>query len=424
MWSSVEFEGLSKRYRVTRKGTRLKPKAIEPGWRREGRRQVQDVWALRDVNLRVEAGTILGIVGPNGAGKSTMLKTLARVTPPTEGRAVVRGRVVSLLGLGDGFHPDLTGRENVELNAALHGIPRAIAQRRFDQIVSFAELDDFIDIAVKRYSSGMYLRLAFSVAVNLDPDILLADEVLAVGDVAFQERCLQRIEQLGAAGRTVLLVSHDMGAVVRLCNRVVWLSGGRIVEDGEPETVVAHYEDAALSGAGLPDPQAPGEPTTHGRMLTARVEDAAGNPLRDARVTDELFVRMTFRIDTPGAAFRCGLRVMTEGLTAFRAIAPDKQRSRDPDTYTARARIPPDLLADRSYVIRPHVVVTGDGASAKLEPPDPLTVRVHEVEDSGIAGTTSKGELKGVVRPRLDWRIDPTAGAATGEPPTRQAVSP
>jgi lipopolysaccharide transport system ATP-binding protein len=196
---SVELEGLSKRYRISRKGTRLKPKAIEPGWRRKRRREVRDVWALRDVSLRVESGTVLGVIGPNGAGKTTLLKTLARVTPPTEGRALVRGRVVSLLGLGSGFHPDLTGRENIELNAALHGVPRAVAHRRFREIVEFAELGDFIDVPVKRYSSGMYLRLGFSVAVNLDPDILLADEVLAVGDVPAADRGARQLGPHGPA---------------------------------------------------------------------------------------------------------------------------------------------------------------------------------------------------------------------------------
>jgi lipopolysaccharide transport system ATP-binding protein len=420
MWS-VELERLSKRYRISRKGTRLKPKAIAPGWRRRTRREVRDVWALKDVSLRVEAGTILGIVGPNGAGKSTLLKTLARVTPPTEGRALVRGSVVSLLGLGAGFHPELTGRENVELNAALHGIPRSLAQGRFREIVDFAELGDFIDVPVKRYSSGMYLRLAFSVAVNLDPDVLLADEVLSVGDVAFQERCLQRIQELGASGRTVLLVSHDMGGVVRLCDRVVWLSGGRVVEDGEPETVVAHYEDAALSAELPTQPPAPGDPAVHGQLLSVQLVDAGGEQVRDVRVTDEVFARATIRVDTPETRFRAGLHVVTEGITAFRAVAPERTKASRPGVYTAQARIPPNLLTDAVYTIRMHVTLEG-AHRVKLQTPDPLTLRVHEVEDPSSARGTFKGRLKGVLRPRLGWEIE-SHEAADAERSSPRALS-
>jgi lipopolysaccharide transport system ATP-binding protein len=402
---SIELERLSKRYRISRKGIPLKPRAIGARWRRK--RRAQDVWALREVSLRVEAGTILGVIGPNGAGKTTLLKVLARVTLPTEGRALVRGRVASLLGLGAGFHPELTGRENVELNAALHGIPRTLAQRRLDQVVEFAELGDFIDVPVKRYSSGMYLRLGFSVAVNLDPDILLADEVLAVGDVAFQQRCLERIAGLGRSGRTVLLVSHDMGVVADLCNRVVWLSGGRVIEAGEPENVVAHYEEAALSGEASGQRQPAGEQTPYGRLLSMQLLDSDRRPVRDVHVTDEVFARATFRVDLPQTAVRAGVHALTEGITAFRAVAPHRVEVERPGVYAAEARIPPNLLADAIYTIRIEVFMARSGEPpVRLEQPERLTLRVHESDDPSSARGTFKGKLKGVVRPKLEWRLE------------------
>ena len=189
---------------------------------------------------------ILGIIGANGAGKSTLLKVIARVTRPTEGRVTGIGRVVSLLELGAGFNPDFSAHDNILMNAAMHGISRREVLDRMADIIQFAELDDFLDNPLRQYSSGMYLRLAFSVAINMQPDILLADEILAVGDIAFQERCLQRVAEESERGLTVLFVSHDMSAVSRLCHRVIWLDRGEVVQDGEPEGVIAEYEDAAL----------------------------------------------------------------------------------------------------------------------------------------------------------------------------------
>jgi lipopolysaccharide transport system ATP-binding protein len=199
-------------------------------------------WALKDVSFRVGVGEVIGIVGPNGAGKSTLLKVLSRITPPTEGHVDLTGRVSSLLEVGTGFHPELTGRENVFLNGAILGMFRAEILRKFDAIVAFAELERFIDTPVKHYSSGMFVRLAFSVAAHLEPEILIVDEVLSVGDLHFRNRCLGRMQDLRDEGRTVLFVSHDLTSVRQLCTRALMLNGGHVVDDGEPGEITRRYE--------------------------------------------------------------------------------------------------------------------------------------------------------------------------------------
>ncbi|RME47458.1 MAG: ABC transporter ATP-binding protein, partial [Chloroflexi bacterium] len=193
------------------------------------------IWALRDVSFEVKRGEVVGIIGRNGAGKSTLLKILSRITEPTSGRAEIHGRVGSLLEVGTGFHPELTGRENIYLNGAILGMRKREIDRKFDEIVAFAEIEKFIDTPVKRYSSGMYVRLAFAVAAHLEPEILLVDEVLAVGDAAFQKKCLGKMGDVAKEGRTVLFVSHNMAAITSLCQRAIWLEEGKIKEDGSAE---------------------------------------------------------------------------------------------------------------------------------------------------------------------------------------------
>jgi lipopolysaccharide transport system ATP-binding protein len=206
----------------------------------------EEFWALKDVSLRVQRGERLGIIGRNGAGKSTLLKILSRITEPTSGRVRIKGRVASLLEVGTGFHPELTGRENIYLNGAVLGMKRAEIRQKFDEIVAFAEIEKFLDTPVKRYSSGMYVRLAFAVAAHLEPEILIVDEVLSVGDMAFQRKCLGKMEDVATQrGRTVLFVSHNLSAVQSLCKRAVWLDSGRVVEEGNAYSVTQHYYQAA-----------------------------------------------------------------------------------------------------------------------------------------------------------------------------------
>src|SRR5437016_12967897 len=210
----------------------------------------EDFWALKDVSFEVQRGEVVGIIGRNGAGKSTLLKILSRITEPTEGRVRIKGRVASLLEVGTGFHPELTGRENIFLNGAILGMTKAEIKSKFDEIVAFAETEDFLDTPVKRYSCGMYVRLAFAVAAHLEPEILVVDEVLAVGDAEFQKKCLGKMEQVSRGGRTVLCVSHSMAAIARLCQRAIWLHQGELVEDNAPKATIAAYLSSGVENQG------------------------------------------------------------------------------------------------------------------------------------------------------------------------------
>jgi ABC-type polysaccharide/polyol phosphate transport system ATPase subunit len=254
---AISTRNLGKRYRI---GTYLPTGGTLRGWfgdrlRPAARsapanaREPKYLWALKDFTLDVPAGAVIGIIGRNGVGKSTLLKILSRITDPTEGTAELYGKVASLLEVGTGFHGELTGRENIYLNGAITGMTRAEVDRRFDEIVAFSELEPFLDTPVKRYSSGMYVRLGFAVAAHLDPDILLVDEVLAVGDLSFQRRCLNRMNDVAQTGRTVIFVSHQMTAIRRLCTRTIWLEAGRIKDFGPTGEVVARYESESIGGS-------------------------------------------------------------------------------------------------------------------------------------------------------------------------------
>ena len=250
---AVSIEHVSKRYRLGTIGARTFNDAVRSWWATtrgrpdplgpvDARSRNAEFWALRDVSLEVARGEVLGIVGRNGSGKSTLLKILSQVTTPTAGRIEIRGRVASLLEVGTGFHPDLTGRENVFLNGAIMGMTKADVRKNFDRIVAFSDCEPFIDTPVKRYSSGMYVRLAFAVAAHVEPDVLIVDEVLAVGDAKFQERCLARMREASSEGRTVLIVSHNLSVVRGLCSRAALLAGGRVIAVGPAGGVVDTYE--------------------------------------------------------------------------------------------------------------------------------------------------------------------------------------
>jgi homopolymeric O-antigen transport system ATP-binding protein len=303
----IQATGLSKRYaignavggysRLTEDITDFAARLLRrrPDTRIEA--TARNLWALKDVSLEVGEGEIVGIIGRNGAGKTTLLKVMSRITDPTEGHAEIRGRVGSLLEVGTGFHPELTGRENVFLNGAILGMRKAEIASKFDEIVAFAEVDRFLDTPVKRYSSGMYVRLAFAVAAFLEPEILFIDEVLSVGDQAFQQRCIGRMGEIANGGRTVLYVSHNLASVGALCDRALLIDGGRLVMDGAVDQVIDHYLSGIQTYAGdfLGNRQ---DREGDGRLLVQRVDVSApgGGPVRTGERCD---VRLQYIAATP-----------------------------------------------------------------------------------------------------------------------------
>lgn len=411
---SVKVEHLSKLYKLDRLDAKVMRRSAKATKNGEAP-PASELWALKDISFEVEPGTILGIVGRNGAGKTTLLKLLGRVTPPTEGRAEMRGRVVSLLEVGAGFVTESTGRDNVFLNAALFGIPRSVVQRRFDQIVEFAELEKFIDTPVNRYSSGMYLRLAFSVAINMEPDILLADEVLAVGDSDFQERCLQRVEEDGARGLTTLFVSHDTTSVRRLCHRVLWLDGGELQRDGPPTEVVAEYESSQIERSrkrGRSTERSKVD-TTFGGIAGTRLLSADGTPVGSARLGDELMLEVTLRVYRPAASVRCGVTLFTEGSPALSSVQSEAFEDVAPGTYRIAARLPAQLLVDKLYTVRTTVACEVNGTLKRLTEPDGLAFRVYDARGAAPAGFEDR--LEGVARPAFEWSLvlEPELEAST-----------
>lgn len=307
---AIRIEGLSKVYRLgeTHENT-FSDRLVQIGrtlFRRRQRERTApvDFWALRDINLDIREGEAIGIIGGNGAGKSTLLKILSRITPPTTGRAVVRGRLSSLLEVGTGFHPELTGRENVYLNGTILGMRKAEVARKFDEIVAFSGVEQFIDTPVKRYSSGMYVRLAFAVAAHLEPDVLIIDEVLAVGDAEFQKRCLGKMGDVAREGRTVLFVSHNMAAIQKLCSQAVWLKNGHLERVGNPAEVVCDYLESTANTLGDIDGHASGylydarhmadAPST--RILSLQLLDESATPVTEAATWAKQVFRIMFEL--------------------------------------------------------------------------------------------------------------------------------
>ncbi len=418
---AVHTENLTKVYRLGKKSRGQSARNFAP-WRQQRVDEDRNLLALDDVSLTVASGETLGVIGSNGAGKSTLLKILGRVTPPTSGRATIRGRVVPLLELGRAFQPEATGRENLFINAALYGIPRSAVHQRLDDVVQFAELEEFIDEPVKRYSSGMYARLAFSVAVNMDPNVLLADEILAVGDLDFQQRCLDRIREAGALGTTVLFVSHDMDMVRRMCDRVLWLRDGRIAADGDPAEVVTAYEEATLARTRQRQSQptadeSPAKPPSRkqqlaeagaalGEIVSVRLLDSAGRAVGTVPLNEEASISMTFRLFRGDLNVRCMIALLTEsGVAAFRSPQPDAVHLAEAGEYSAVAQLPANLLNNIAYTLKVSVAIEGTGLRATLVKTDALSFRVTEPEAGSLARGNYEDELAGALRPLLSWSI-------------------
>ena len=415
--TAISAQGLSKRYRIGQLdagyGT-LRESMVRAARRASGRERRHDhadreIWALRDVSFDVEEGAAVGIIGRNGAGKSTLLKVLTRITTPTNGRAEIRGRVGSLLEVGTGFHPELTGRENVYLNGSILGMKRREITQKLPDIVEFAGIEKFMDTPVKRYSSGMYVRLAFSVAAHLEPEILLIDEVLAVGDAEFQKRCLGRMEDFGNSGRTVLFVSHSMQAIAQLCDRAIWIDQGRVARDGPSSEVVAQYLQSGYGyGSSLtwPDTEAAGDDLV--RLRHARVVQGG----KEAPAVD---VRYPVGIEVGFAVLRDGgppvfpkIKVIdARGDVAFNAMdtSPRWLDVAPPGEYVSTAWIPGNFLNEGMVTVQFGVMSL---EAPKLFPHAGAHLSFH-VQDLG-EGDTAKGlftgQWKGVVRPLLDWTTD------------------
>lgn len=333
----------------------------------------EKIWALKDVSFEVKRGEVVGVIGRNGAGKTTLLKILSRITEPTEGRAEIHGRVGSLLEVGTGFHPELTGRENVYLNGAILGMKKAEIARKFDEIVDFAEIEKFLDTPVKHYSSGMYVRLAFAVAAHLDPEILLVDEVLAVGDAAFQKKCLGKMQDVACEGRTVLFVSHNMAAIQRLCGRVLLIRSGTIEQQGAPDMVVPNYlSDAFGSQAGEFDvSEHPARSTRHKpiiRHITLR--STGGSSTTCFYPDDSLQVELTLEPITPIRDPRPAVAIEDSLGRRIMTLASYFQNDRLPDIDArclVRCTLPRLRLGNGRYLLSVSIATKCDGLLDSLD---------------------------------------------------------
>ena len=415
----VHIENVSKRYRIG---------GLHPGYmtlretlgeaflsafrrrRTNGARAVrEEVWALRDVNLEVGQGELVGVIGRNGAGKSTLLKILSRITKPTRGSATIRGRVGSLLEVGTGFHPDLTGRENVFLSGAILGMRRAEIERKFDEIVAFSEIERFIDTPVKWYSSGMYVRLAFSVAAHLEPEILMMDEVLAVGDAAFQQKCLDKMRDIRRQGRTILFVSHSMAAVTRLCRRAILLREGRIAADGPAQAVVNEYLSSSWK-VGAERVWAEGEEAPGGRVVrlrSVRVLSEDGETCAAFDVRRAVGIEIAYDVREAGHFLTPHVELSNdEGITLFSSHDTGRESGDSGMTvghYASTVWIPANTLAEGNFLV--HVALMSHRPSTVLHAQERNAVAFQVIEGRG--GESARGDyegpMPGVVRPLLNW---------------------
>ncbi|HPP62521.1 MAG: ABC transporter ATP-binding protein [Anaerolineales bacterium] len=368
------------------------------------------IWALDDVSFDLEEGKVLGIVGRNGAGKSTLLKILSRVTEPTRGTVAVRGRVGSLLEVGTGFHPELTGRENIYMNGAILGMKRAEIDAKFDEIVDFSEVAAFIDTPVKRYSSGMYLRLAFAVAAHLEPEILVVDEVLAVGDAEFQRKCLGKMGDVAQQGRTVLFVSHNMSAILRLTQEAIVLNKGRLVMRAPTQEAVDFYLSSGQAQAGERVWEADEVPAASAPFTPIRltVRDRSGKVVDTIRSTEEVALEFEYRLDAPVTGLRVGIYVSTmRGEYVLASFDTDdasrfeNHAARAAGRYVSRAIFPPDMFNDGRYSV--GVNASSFGVRRYFMDENALA---FNVDISGAPGTHWPEPRVGPIRPRLEWKIE------------------
>jgi lipopolysaccharide transport system ATP-binding protein len=418
----IQVEGLGKQYRIGAAKKRYHTlresliEALQAPWRRlssvvRGQASAvapETIWALKDVSFEVKQGEVVGVIGRNGAGKSTLLKILSRITRPTEGRAIIDGRVGSLLEVGTGFHPELTGRQNVYLNGTILGMRRAEIERKFDEIVAFAEIEKFIDTPVKHYSSGMYVRLAFAVAAHLEPEILLVDEVLAVGDVAFQKKCLGRMGEVAREGRTVLFVSHNMQAVQSLCSTAFQLEAGQIVAAGSSQSVVNQYLSVTsqMSSRALwPVQSAPGNSEV--KLTAVSVYSESGGDCGVYSSSQDIYVGIDFVASTAHSALCVGFDLVTgDGTVVARSYQTDLSPEDWPVPRAGENRwhcvIPAGLLNAGTYCVCPRIGMHNMYWIVNLDP----VVRFEVVLDHGVSpfwNSLNARNRPGIISPILEW---------------------
>lgn len=417
----ISIESLSKKYIIghqqqarystfrdvlTNGAKRVTHKLAHPFATKDNNPTQEEFWALKDVSFDIKQGDRVGIIGRNGAGKSTLLKILSRITEPTSGRVSIRGRVASLLEVGTGFHPELTGRENIYLNGAILGMSRADMRRHFDEIVAFSEVEKFLDTPVKHYSSGMYVRLAFSVAAHLEPEILVVDEVLAVGDAQFQRKCLGKMHEAGKQGRTVLFVSHNMPAIRNLCDRAVWLNDGQVYQAGAALAVSESYLRKNLSAASLKDMQAtiaalPPDPAFQLLNIVVR---QSGEPSTLILNGDQIEVEITYIVQQKTVGLRIYFDLCDEEsnilIRSFNDDDADNMSIVEPGHYIAQAVIPADFLAPCNYELK----ICGAIYNDRSIPVGGIGIRLMVENTSGINRAYPLQPIRAKLLPRIPWK--------------------
>ena len=410
----IEVKNLSKRYLLRSGNRKTTMRDVVLGafdFLKKDDANQKELLALNDINFDVEEGEIIGLIGNNGAGKSTLLKILSRIIKPTKGEAILRGRTGSLLEVGTGFHRELSGRENIFLNGAILGMKRSEIEAKYDEIVEFSEVEEFLETPIKHYSSGMFTRLAFAVAAHLEPEILMVDEVLAVGDLAFQRKCLSKMRDVNKKGRTILFVSHNMQAITRICDRAIWIKDGVIAADGEANDVVGTYLNSQLE--------------TSSSKVWNTLEDAPGNDiakLRSVRLINEngisastFDIRKSICIEVSYQVLQAERVLMPsfqlfneEGICVFTSNDLDEKyrhKKRRKGTYTSRAKIPANFLAEGNFFVAVSTATY-----------EPFTEHFNERDvaafliTDGMQGDSARGDfagnMQGVVRPIFDWETD------------------
>lgn len=409
----IEIKDISKKYnlRAAQKQNTLRDLFSNVFKSKKSAGKEKILWALKDINFDIEEGETVALIGNNGAGKSTLLKILSRIIKPSGGEAILHGRVGSLLEVGTGFHQELSGRENIFLNGAVLGMRREEIEKKFDEIVAFSEIEQFLETPVKFYSSGMYMRLAFAVAAHLEPEILIVDEVLAVGDLAFQRKCLNKMRDVSEHGRTVIFVSHNMQAVTRLCSRAVWIEHGLVKQDSEAKEVVSNYLNSQSSTASEKfwhdSEDAPGNEIARLRGVRVIGENEKSDSAFDIR--RPIFVEISYEVLRENQILMPNFQLYNDqGICVFTTIDLDRNWRTNPRTkgfYKSRAEIPANFLAEGNFFVSVSAA-TFEPLVTHFNERDAVAFIVTDSLDGNSARGDFAGQMDGVIRPILDWKTE------------------